>query len=286
MFDKKGYILNGQFMAYDKGTFDVLNRAFLYGDCVFETMFSGTDRIYFFEDHMNRLNEAMKVLKFNIPILFSDGTQQLQSEALRLIMKNGIFGNARLRLTVFRKSGGFYTPQTNDVDYILTAEPLKYSCYVLNKQGLTCDLFEEIRKPANLFSPYKISNSILYTMSGIYNKSKQMDESFILNEAGNIIESTSSNVFIVINDEIITPPVSDGCIAGIMRKQIIRMAEKHSIQITRKPILKEDVLRAEEVFLSNAIKGIQWVVAYKQRRYYKKLSEFLIGKINEELRDQ
>lgn len=286
MFDKKGYLLNGEFKAYEKGTFDVSNRAFLYGDCIFETMFSGTDRIYFFEDHMHRLIEGMKVLKYTIPLLFSEGSHHLQNEALRLVGKNGIFGNARLRLTVFRRCGGFYTPHTNDVDYILTAEPLSQVNYVLNKQGLTCGLFEEIKKPVNLFSPYKISNSLLYTMSGIYNKSKQLDESFIMNEAGNIIESTSSNVFIVVNDEIITPPISEGCIAGIMRNRIIRIAEKNSIQITRKPILKEEVLKAEEVFLSNAIKGIQWVVAYKQRRYYKKLSEYLIRKINEELRDR
>jgi branched-chain amino acid aminotransferase len=282
MFDKKGYILNGQFKAFELDQNELANRAFLYGDSVFETMFATTDHVLFFRDHMERLTNAMNVLKYHIPIIFTDHPDQLQSEIFRLIQKNGIFGNARIRLTVYRKSGGFYTPESNEINYLILAEKLNGNQYIINKQGLTTDLFKDIKKPWSVFSPYKTSNSLIYVMSGIYNKSKNIDESFILNDKEDIIETTSSNVFIASGDELRTPPVSDGCIDGIMRKKLIRISEENSIKVIEKKIRIDDVLKAEEIFLTNTIKGIQWVVAFRHRRYYKKISEFLISKINKE----
>jgi branched-chain amino acid aminotransferase len=280
MFDKKGYILNGQFKSIDINQNDFINRAFLYGDLIFETMYAADDRILFFNDHIQRLKNGMQVLQYEIPSFFDLHPEQLESDILRLLFQNKIFGHARIRLNVFRKNGGYYTPETNEVNYLVTADSVAGSNYVLNKQGLKTEIFKQIRKPINIFSPYKISNALLYTMSGIYNKSNQIDESFILNETGNIIESTSSNVFIVNNDILISPPITEGCIDGVMRKNIILTAKKSGITIFERAILQEDLLNAEEIFLSNVIKGIRWVVAFKQRRYYKKMSEFLIREIN------
>jgi branched-subunit amino acid aminotransferase/4-amino-4-deoxychorismate lyase len=283
MFDKKGYSINGQFKAFEHDQVELANRAFLYGDSIFETMFATSDDILFFDDHMNRLTNGMKVLKYNTPLLFTDYPDQLRTEILKLKQKNGCFRNARIRLTVYRKSGGFYTPESNDINYLIHAEKLNFDSYVLNKQGLKTEIYEEIRKPVNIFSPYKTAHSLLYTLSGIYNKTKSVDESYILNQKGHIIESTSSNIFTVYGDELFTPPVSEGCINGIMRKNIMRIAEDNSIKVTEKQINLEDLLSAEELFLTNTIKGVQWVVAFRQRRYYKKISEFLIGKLNREL---
>ncbi len=283
MFDKKGYILNGQFISFEQDSIEISNRAFLYGDTIFETMFANVNRIHFFSKHMERLIGGMKVLKYQIPPMFTDNPNYLEKGIFKLMQKNKIFGQARVRLSVFRKSGGFYSPDTNEVDYIINAQELAYNKFILNKNGLTSDVFDEIKKPINIFSSFKISNSLLYVMSGLYNQSKNIDESLILNEKGFIIETTTSNIFTVINDEIFTPPVSEGCINGIMRMNIIQIAKEQSIKITEKPLKIEDILRAEEVFLSNAVKGIQWIVAFRQKRFYKKMSEFLVGQLNEKL---
>ncbi len=283
MFDKKGYILNGQFKAFDQNEIEFTNRAFLYGDLIFETMYATGDHILFFDDHIKRLKNGMQILRYEIPEFINLHPEQLESDILRLQVQNKIFGHARIRLNVFRKNGGLYTPETNDVNYIISAEKTDERCYTLNKQGLKTEVFNQVRKPVNIFSPFKTANSLLYTMSGIFNRSNQFDESFILNEKGNIIETTSSNIFIVQNDILQTPPISEGCIDGIMRKNIILTAQQNGISFKEKALLHEDLLNAEEIFISNVIKGIRWVVAFQHRRYYKKMSEFLIRKMNDQL---
>ncbi len=281
MFDKEQIILNGNFISGSENSFNVQNRAFLYGDSIFETLRVNNRKILFFEEHLNRLVSGMKVLKYEIPDKFTVFKQKLEEEIIQLLNRNKIFKSSRIRLTVFRKTGGLYTPETNEIDYIIAVSKLTNDKFALNTSGLLIDIFKDIKKPLNIFSPYKTANSILYTLAGIYKNEKSFDDCLIVNENNNLIESISSNVFIVFDKKLITPPITDGCINGIMRNTIISLAKHSNIGCVEKSINIVDLLKADEVFFTNSISGIQWVVAYKNKRYYKKMSDFLIRKLNE-----
>ncbi len=281
MFDKKQILYNGKYISEEQAEFYTENRAFLYGDSIFETMFVSTGKIHFFEEHMNRLIHGMKVLKYIIPDNFTVFKKKLEDEILQLMFKNKLFKSARVRLTVFRKSGGLYTPVTNEIEYIITASDPGNEKYLINNSGCLIDIYDEIKKPINKFSPYKTANSLIYSLAGVYKADHKLDDCLICNDRGNIIESISSNIFLVINKSLITPPIEDGCINGIIRKQIINFAKLYEIECTERSVQENDLLKADEIFLTNSINGIKWVVAYKEKRYFRKISNFFINKLNE-----
>lgn len=281
MFDKAQIIYNGNYLKEEQNSFFINNRAFLYGDSIFETMFVRKGKIHFFEDHLKRLIQGMKVLKYEIPDKFTFFKDKLEEEIIHLLFRNKIFNSARVRLTVFRKAGGLYTPAENNAEYVVSCTDSENENYILNREGLFTDIYPEIKKPKNIFSQFKTANSLVYSMAGIYAQKKHLDDCFISNENGKIIESISSNIFLVKDDILFTPPVSDGCINGIMRLQIIRFAKKYGLKLYEASLSSEDLLKADEIFLTNSIAGIRWVVAYKDKRYFKKVSNFLTNKLNE-----
>jgi len=281
MFEKKQLCYNGKYISGESYKFFSENRAFLYGDSIFETIFVSKGKIHFFDEHTERLIRGMKILKYEIPDKFTIFKNKLEDEIFSLIAKNKLYKSARVRLTVFRSSGGLYTPNSNAVDYILTVSDPGHVFYELNASGYFTDVYKDITKPCNMFSPFKTANSLLYTLGSIYKKESDLDDCFICNEKGNIIESLSSNIFLVINNKLITPNIEEGCIDGIIRNKVIDFADQFNIECIEKPIIENDFYSADEIFLTNSINGIRWVVAYKEKRYFKRYSNFFINKLNE-----
>jgi len=277
---KRQIVINGAFITEDADKNYFQNRAFLYGDSIFETIRVNNRNILYFEEHLLRLISGMTVLKYHIPDKFTIFKDKLKDEILSLLNRNKIFKSARVRITVFRKSGGFYTPKTNEIDYLISASQLDNEKFVLNTDGLQVSVYHELKKTINLFSPYKTGNLLLYILAGVYKNEIAAGDCLILNEKNQIIEAVSSNLFLVKNKTLITPPVSDGCINGIMRNEIIALAKLQEIPCIEQSISEPDLFRAEELFLTNSISGIEWVVAYKDKRYYKRLSEIFIHRLN------
>lgn len=276
-------VYNGTYIPENEKDFSFSNRAFLYGDSIFETFRVENRTVLFFEEHLERLVEGMQILKYNIPEKFTILSNLLKEEINGLLNRNKVFKSSRVRITVYRNAGGLYTPETNDIDYIITFLKLNTKAFSLNSDGLQIAIFPEIKKPINLFSPFKTGNSLIYTLAGVYKKEIGVDDCLILNEKNKITEAVSSNVFIVKNKTLITPPLYDGCIKGIMRKKIIELAKTSKITVIEQSISEEDLFQSEEIFLTNSISGIQWVVAYKNKRFYKRMSDFLMKKLNETL---
>ena len=273
---------NGIIYAEENFKQDINNRAFLYGDGLFETIHTSGGKIHFFYEHINRLIKSMNILKMEVPVRFSIDTIGLQREILRLINKNKYQKAARIRITVYRKTGGLYTPNNNEVNYLIQTEKLEYSEYRLNEKGLSVDIFEGIAKPNNVLSNLKLTSSVFFVLAGIYKTEKKLGECVILNEKGNMVEALSSNIFLVKGNNIYTPPLSSGCINGIMRCKIIEIAKSLNFNVFDKtPLNSKDLIAADEVFLTNAISGVKWVLAFKQRRYYNKVSKLLINKLNQ-----
>lgn len=273
------YILhNDEFIAQEQNIFDARNRAFRYGDGLFESMRMSANKLKFADLHADRLQAGMAALKMDGGILFDE--YFLRQKTAELIKKNKLKDNVRFRLSVYREGEGLYTPESNKCGYLLEATAMPATGYELNKKGLIVDVYDEISKPINKLSNYKTSNSLLFVMAGLYKKQHRLDEAFILNQNGFLCESISSNVFVVYDKQVYTPALSEGCIAGVMRNVVMQTAKSKDISIIEAQINPEVLKEAEEVFVTNATSGIRWVMGYGKKRYFNEITKSLSGMIN------
>lgn len=257
--------------------FTVHNRSFKYGDGLFESMKLVNGQLKFAELHADRLQQGMKGLKME-GYTFMD-SWLLKEKAEELAIRNKT-KNGRLRLTVYRNDGGLYTPDDNRSVWIMELTPDNGPDYTLNNRGVIMDVYTEMLKPVNYLSNYKTCNSLLYVMAGLYKKQHKLDDAFILNQAGFLCEAISSNVFVWYQNHLYTPALSEGCVAGVMRQVVIDLAIEREIPITEAQINPDILNEADEVFLTNATRGVQWVMGYGVKRYFNSLSKMFIDELN------
>nr|WP_321453370.1 aminotransferase class IV [uncultured Carboxylicivirga sp.] len=259
--------LNGQKYKSTQGILKASNRAFRYGDALFETIRCIHQVPMFFEDHYQRLLSGMMLLKMqsrSLPPIY-DLREQIRS----LISKNRLFGDVRVRLTVFREDGGLYTPAGNRAQYLIETSNIESHYYPLNSKGLLVGNYTDDKKSINRFSPYKSANSLLFVMAGLYKKENKWDEVLISNEENQIIETLASNLYWIKDDCIFTPRRTTGCVDGIMRKQILSILRtKAYCLIEVDGTTTNELLEADEIFISNSIYGVQWVVGFNNKRYF------------------
>lgn len=269
---------NGQIVPSEQSVLNIFNRGFRYGDGLFETMRWMKGELKFAELHADRISRGMKILK--IEDYSEIDTYFLKEKVSELIRRNKIGANARIRLSIFRDSEGLYSPTGNKLGYAIEVNKIFETDYTTNNKGLIVDLYDEIPKPVNKLSNLKTSNSLIYVLAGIFKTQNSLDEALIINQNGFLCESMSSNVFVVFNNEIYTPALTEGCIAGVMRQVVMKIAKENNLVITEAQINPAILEQADEVFLTNASKGIQWVMGYNGKRYFNEISRFLLGKLN------
>lgn len=268
---------NGEILPADGKLLTVANRAFKYGDGLFESMRLMKGQLKFPDLHADRLQRGMKALKI-------DGYSQMDTWFLKdkveqLATRNKI-KHGRLRLTVYRDAEGLYTPTQNKAGYCLELQPLDEPRYFLNEKGLIMDVFTELPKPTNYLSNIKTCNSMIYVMAGVFKTQNKLDDTFLLNQNGFLCEASSSNIFVWYKSHLYTPALSEGCVEGVMRQVIIKVATQNKIPFTEAQINPDILYEADEVFLTNAVKGIQWVMGYGVKRYFNRLSKGLVDELN------
>ncbi len=276
----KRYIwINGDMINSDTPAIAVNNRSFLYGDGLFETIHAYGTQGRHLNLHLSRLKRGMEVLNFDLPPFLDEN--MLSKEITRLLNKNRIFDSARVRLTVYRNQGGKYIPENNSAGIIIEVEPLDLNMYQLNSKGYIVELYHEIKKPINPLSSIKSCNSLHYILAGIFQKNNNVNDCLLINEHDRIAEAISSNVFIVKDDNIYTPAISEGCIPGVMREVVIKVAPKLGLKVNNQVAIPvQKLLDCDEIFLTNTIIGIRWVGAFRQQRYFNKVSKLLTEEIN------
>lgn len=237
------------------------NRAFKYGDGVFETIKVENNRVIFFEDHYFRLMASMRMLRMKIPMEFT--LEFLQDQILKTVKENVTQNtSSRVKLTVFRKDGGLYTPKTNEVDYLIDVKPISLK----EKNSYTIDLYKDFYNYSGLLSTVKTTNRMLNTLASIFAKENDFDNCILLNERKGVVEVTNGNIFIVKGNTIKTPALTEGCIKGVIRKKIIEIVTKHpDFTIEETTISPFEIQKADEVFITNAIVGITSVTNYRKK---------------------
>lgn len=269
---------NGEIVPAVQPVLTSSNRAFKYGDGLFESMRYIKGQLRHADLHAERLQNGMKALKM-------DGYAKLDSHFLsnkveELVRRNSFGQNARVRFTVYRDSDGLYSPSGNQVGYTIEMNKSDESSYINQAKGLIVDVYDEITKPINILANHKTCNSLVYVMAGIYRKENSLDEVFILNNNGFLCEAMSANVFVVYKKKLYTPALTEGCIAGVMRNVIMKLAHESELEVIEAQINPDILNEAEEVFLTNASRGIQWVMGFNSKRYFNKLSQSLLDKLN------
>jgi branched-chain amino acid aminotransferase len=235
--------------------------------------------IQFAREHYNRITKAAEILKMELPDFFT--FDFFKKQVSGLLSRCKLFQAVRVKLTVYRTGEGLFITGSKNCDIIIEASYLDKGYYKLNEKGLTLGIFTEIPKPDIIYNTIKSINAQIYILAGIYARKKGFDDVLLINNKGCIVEATSSNVFCVKNNNIYTPALSSGCVEGIMRKQIIDIAGNNGFNVVEtEKLLPGNLLEADEIFLTNAISGIRYVLAYKNKRYFKHTAQKFINELN------
>lgn len=240
------------------------NRAFQYGDGLFETIIYKQGHIRFLEDHYTRLMNGAKAFRMQVPPAFS--LPYLDEHIYKLIEANGLTDNARVRVHLWRKSGGAYTPLCNEADFCITAQALSVSTHSMKDKVY---FFEDIKLAASPLSRFKTCNALPYVMAGIAMTEQGVNDMILLDVHGHVAECVASNIFWIKEHTLYTPGLESGCIEGIMRKQILRKASELQISIQEGLYSKDDILSAEAVFCCN-VAGIQMIRQVEETAFEEK----------------
>lgn len=248
---------NGKMLDSAGPIVEVGNRGLRYGDGLFETMKMLNGKIVFKADHLSRLWNGLAVLQFEPPKHFSK--EVLAMSIKELAKKNYCEKAARIRVNIFRGNGGLYDPINHFPNCVIEAVALTTNSDGLNNNGLVAGFYTEAFKSCDSLANLKHNNFLVYAMAAINAKKEKWNDAIVLNNHGRIADSTIANIFMVKDGEILTPALEEGCIAGVMRKNLISFLHLNKWAVKETAITKEILLQADEIFFTNSIYDIRWV---------------------------
>ena len=260
------------------------NRAFLYGDAVFETCKVLDNKVLFLEDHYFRLMASMRIVRMEIPMNFT--MEYLEEQILNLLQTSSEKSAAyRVRITCYRAEGGLYLPKDRSVSFLITAQAHSETVYINNPQPYEVEIFKDFYVTKHLLSTLKTTNKLVSITAAIFAEENGYENCLLINDEKNIIEATNANIFIINGNTISTPPIADGCLNGIMRKQIIELIGKSTdLTIEERSVSPFELQKAEEIFLTNTIIGIQSVTKYRKKEFIRTVANQLLVKLNAKIR--
>ncbi len=273
---------NGDFHRGNDPGLHVLNRVFRFNDALTENIHAYATSARFLDLHLKRLITQMEIFGMEVPLFLN--AQNIGKLITDLLNKNRIFGGAHIRFTVFRNEGEEVIPSSNSISFLLESTVLNNGRYTLNEKGLTVDISRNYKRQAGFMSAFYRPNVNLFMLASREAQQAGVDRMILLNESGRLTEANDSNIFLVSGNSLFTPALEMGCIDGIMRKVIIDYASREGYRVNEQSSLTTAALYdADEVFLTNAINGIMWVVAFRQKRFFNKTARRLSNVLNEEV---
>ena len=241
------------------------NRAFLYGDAVFETLIIFNDKILFWEDHYFRLMSSMRIIRLDIPDKY---TPEFFRENIIKIHNNiSQTGNSRIRINIYRSSGGKYKPEKNTPSFIISCESINYNTYKLNKGHYVVDLYKDYYLDNQLISSIKSNNKIINVVASIYASENGFDNCILLNKDKLVSEFINSNLFIIKDEKIYTPTLKSGCLNGVVRKNLFKILSSSSFEVCEQDLSTFDITQSDEIFGTNISQGIFSVTKFRKKDY-------------------
>jgi branched-chain amino acid aminotransferase len=254
------------------------NRSFRYGDGLFETMKAQNCRVLLKDLHFQRLFSGMEQLNFEPPGYLTPSF--LEEKIAALCKKNQQIKTARIRLTVYRGDGVLPDALNNIPGFIIQTWEINDD-RKLNADGLAVDVYPHARKSCDSFSNLKSNNFLPYIMAGIYAKRNNLHDCLLLNTHERICDSTIANLFIIKDNIIYTPPLTEGCVAGVTRRWMLENSTSFPFPLIEKPITKDQVINADEIFLTNAVRYINWVKQFGTSAYKNQAIQLIQQRFND-----
>lgn len=271
--------LNGTLHKDTDSILTLDNRGLNYGDAVFETLRYAGGKIFFWEDHYFRLMASMRILRMEIPMNFT--MEFLESEILKTV-EASVEKNAslRIKLLVWRKAGGKYTPKTRDIEYSISCEELHDSFYTISESTCEVELFKDHYIMSGLLATLKSNNRLINILGSIYAEENDYDNCLLLNGKKQVVEALNGNIFLVVGNKVKTPPLADGCLNGITRKQILTIIKSMSeFEVIEESISPFELQKADEIFITNIIKGIVPITKYRKKEFKNTFAKLLLPKL-------
>ena len=276
--------INGEFFSDTDAKLSIDNRGFNYGDALFETIKVFDNKVLFWEDHYFRLMASMRIMRMEIPMNFT--MEFLEEQILNTVSDLvGSDNGARVKLIVYRNSGGYYLPSDNTVGFMVKTYKIDSGLYALNERNYVIDLYKDHYVLCGLLSTLKTTNRILNVTGSIYAKENGFENCLLLNEKKHIVEALNGNIFLVKDNKVRTPSLDSGCIKGVMRKQVMEIIKSlPDLDLVEDDISPFELQKSDEIFITNVISGIISVSKYRKKDYHTKAAKTVIAKLNMKLR--
>lgn len=272
--------LNGDLVEDQNAKLSVFNRGLAYGDSVFETIRVINGQVMFWEDHYFRLMASMRIMRMEIPASFSP--EFLEEKMGELVEANDLKNSpARIRFTVYRKEGGYYTPASREIDYIITVAPLKDAFYLLNEEDYEIELFKDHYITSGLLATIKSNNRAVNVLGSIYASENDYKNCLLLNEKKSVVEALNGNLFVVKGKTVKTPPLTDGALNGITRKKLLEvLKDLPEYTLEEASVSPFELQKADELFITNVVVGIQPITKYRKKNFDNTVARDLLSKLN------
>jgi len=271
---------NGTLLADGSYFLDHTNRGFRYGDALHETMRALHGRLVFWEDHYLRLMSSMRVVRMEIPMNFT--MEFLEEEINKVLTANKLIDKpAVIRLTVFRKHGKHLLPADREVSWTIEATALENPFYVMEDAACEIELFRDFYLNDGLLATLHTNNTILQVVGSVYSSENGYTSCLLLNHRKMVAQALDGNVFLVTGRELKTPPLTDGCQNGIVRKKVLEIIGKlQEYDVEESSISPFELQKADELFITNCLEGIRPVTKYRKASYKSEVAKDLLGKLN------
>ncbi|MFZ4058447.1 MAG: aminotransferase class IV [Ferruginibacter sp.] len=248
---------NGKLVTAETPIINASSRALRYGDGIFETLKIQSGVLLNAHLHFERLWNGLQVLGFEIPALFTPDF--LMKEIMHLAKKNGHINGARVRLNVFRGAGGIFDPEDLKPRFIIETWPLQEQYQQWNSNGLVLGIASGVKKSCDILANLKTNNYLPYVLAALESKRSRWNDAILLNTSDGIADTTIANIFIIKNEQLFTPALNQGPVAGITRHRLIDFLKAQQYSIVEKTLTAHDLITADEVFLTNSMYHMRWV---------------------------
>jgi branched-chain amino acid aminotransferase len=269
--------INGQIYANDDAFISIFNTSLVSGDLIFENIIVTRNKVLFYEDHYFNLLSSMRILKIKIPMSFTP--EFLEKQLLSLYAKSGfVDDNILMRILICNNVASKVNP--NSVKYyIYDTQKINYSS--INFEKYTLDVFKDYFKNTGLLSNLTTNNQLIQRIGLRYCQENDFNDCVILNNSKTISESLNGNIFMVMNDKVLTPPLNDGSNNNVIRTKIIELINNdiEGFDVIEQSLSVFDIQKSDELFISNINFGIQPVRKFRKKVFTDEITSLIMNKL-------
>jgi branched-chain amino acid aminotransferase len=268
--------INGEIYPNDDAFISIFNTSLISGDLIFENLIVSSNKVLFYEEHYFNLLSSMRILKIKIPMSFTP--EFLEEQLLSLYIKSGFVNEKILMRILICNNVATNINPTSVNYYIYDAHKIDYS--INNFEKYTLDVFKDYFKNTGLLSNLTTNNQLIQRIGLRYCEENDFNDCVILNNSKIISETLNGNIFMIMNDKVLTPSLKDGSNNNVIRSKIIELVNNdiEGYEIIEQPLSVFDIQKSDELFISNINFGIQPVSKFRKKVFTDKITSLIKNK--------